>query len=155
MDISLVPWPSNARTSPAPQLQKRGNEKRAGRVWQITMPGSVLTVGMLPVVLMKERTSVQPTSVRVRIMTGNKYTVKHRNFENWSCKGPIVLKIWKRKFAELRNRGIPAGRPGRTIPKLSPIMLFQYSWKYLVLFSELSPIITNYSWRTCSIGMQK
>jgi len=40
------------------------------------------------------------------------------------------------------------GRPGRIIPKLSPIMLFPYSWKYLVLFSELSSIIPNYSWRT-------
>ena len=90
---SLVTRPSNARTSPTPQLRKRGNEEHAGRVWQKTMPGSVLTVGMLPDVLMRERMSVQPTSVRVRLMTGNKYTVEHRNFENWSSKGPIVLKI--------------------------------------------------------------
>jgi len=90
---SLVPRPSNTRTSPVPQLQKCGNEKRVGRVWQITMPGSVLTVGMLPHVLMRERTSVQPISVQVGLMTGSKYTVEHRNFENWSSEGPIVLKI--------------------------------------------------------------
>ena len=92
--ISLVPRPSNVRALPLPlNYKKRGNEKPTGRVWQITMPGSVLTVGTLPHVLMRERTSVQPISVRVQLMTGSKYTVKHRNFENWSSKGPIVLKI--------------------------------------------------------------
>ena len=110
INSSLVPRPSNARTSPAPQLQKRGNEKHTGRVWKITMPGSVLTVGMLPHVLMRERMSVQPISIQVRLMTGSKYKVERRNFENWSNKGPIVLKIWKRKFAEFRNCGIPAGQ---------------------------------------------
>jgi len=78
---SLVPRPSNAGTSSAPQLQKRGNEKRTGRVWKITMPRSVLTAGMLPHVLMRERTSVQPISVRVKLMTGSKYTVEHRNLK--------------------------------------------------------------------------
>ena len=34
--------------------------------------------------VMRERTSLQPTSVRVRLMTGSEYTVEHRNFENWS-----------------------------------------------------------------------
>jgi len=43
--------------------------------------------------------SVQPISIQVRLMTGSKYIVEHRNFENWSSKGPIILKIWKRKFA--------------------------------------------------------
>jgi len=33
---------------------------------------------------MRERTSLQPTSVRVRLLTGSEYTVEHRNFENWS-----------------------------------------------------------------------
>ena len=39
---------------------------------------------MPPSVLMRERTSPQPTSVRVRLMTGSEYTAEHRNFENWS-----------------------------------------------------------------------
>ena len=59
------------------------------------MPGSVLTVRMLPHLLMRERMSVQPISVRVRLMTESKYTVEHRNFENWSIvkDHAIVLKI--------------------------------------------------------------
>jgi len=59
-------------------------------------------------VLMREGTSLQPTSVRVILMTGSEYTVEHRNFENRSSTWPIALKIWKRKFAEFRNRSIPA-----------------------------------------------
>ena len=34
--------------------------------------------------------------------------VEHRNFENWSSTWPIALKIWKRKFANFRDCGIPA-----------------------------------------------
>jgi len=34
---------------------------------------------MLPLVLMRERTSPQPTSIRVRLMT--EYMVEQRNFE--------------------------------------------------------------------------
>jgi len=64
------------------------------------MPGSVLTVGMLPDVLIRERTSVQPTSVRVRLMTGNKYTVEHRNFENWSSKDESC---WRSERGSLLN----------------------------------------------------
>ena len=93
----------NTASWPRPQLQKCGNEKHTGRVWKIPMPRSVLRVGMLPNVLMRGRMSVQPISIQVRLMTGSKYTVEHRNFENWSSKRPIILKIWKRKFAEFRN----------------------------------------------------
>ena len=76
-----------------------------GMVWGKTLPGSVLSTGMPPSVLMRE---LQPTSVRVRLMTGSECTVEHRNFENWSSTWPITLEIWKRKFAEFRSRGIPA-----------------------------------------------
>ena len=62
MCISPVPRPSNVRTSPAPQLQKRGNEKRVERVWKITMPGSVLMVGILP--RMDEGKNVSPANQR-------------------------------------------------------------------------------------------
>ena len=125
---SLVPRPSNAHTSPAPQLQKRGNEKRTKRLGKITMHGSVLTVGMLQHVLMRERASVQPISIRVWLMTGSKDMVEHRNFENWSNKGPIVLKIWKRKFADFRNCGIPAGQlRARLFPR--PFLLVGCVWE--------------------------
>ena len=87
-------------------LDPRPNPR--GRVWGKTLPGSVLSAGMPPSVLMREWTSFQPTSVRVRLMTGSEYTVEHRNFENWSSTCPIALKIWRRKFAEFRDRGIPA-----------------------------------------------
>jgi len=63
-------------------LDPRPNPR--GRVWGKTLPGSVLSAGMLPSVLMRERTSLQPTSVRVRLMAGSEYTVEHRNLENWS-----------------------------------------------------------------------
>ena len=87
-------------------LDPRPNPR--GRVWGKTLPGSVLSAGMPPSVLMREWTSLQPISVRVRLMTGSEYTVEHRNFENWSSTWPIMLKIWKRKFVEFRNRHIPA-----------------------------------------------
>jgi len=67
---------------PLPSLDPRPNLR--GRVWGNTLPGSVLSAGMLPSVLMRERTSLQPTSVQVRLMTGSEYMVEHRSFENWS-----------------------------------------------------------------------
>ena len=80
-----------------------------GRVWGKTLPRSVLSAGMLLSVLMREGTLLQPTSVRVRLMTGSEYTVEHRNFENWSSAWPIALKIWKEEICWIfRNRGIPA-----------------------------------------------
>jgi len=42
----------------------------------ITLPGNVLSAGMLPSVLMRERTPHQSTSVRVLLNTGNEYTVE-------------------------------------------------------------------------------
>ena len=48
----------------------------------IILPGSVLSAGMLPSALMRERTPHQPTSIRV-LMIGSEYTVKHRNFGNY------------------------------------------------------------------------
>ena len=56
----------------------------------------------------KELTSVQPTIVTFWLMTGSKYTVEHRNFENQSSTWPIAWKIWKKKFVEFRNCGISA-----------------------------------------------
>jgi len=87
---------SGSRTSLDPRPNLRG------RVWGETLPRSVLSAGMLPSVLMRERTSLQPTSVRVRLMTGSQYTVDNRNLENWSSAWPIALNlgIWKRKFAD-------------------------------------------------------
>jgi len=52
-----------------------------GRVWGKTLPRSVLSAGMLPLVLMRERPPVQPTSVPVLLMRESEYTVKHRAFE--------------------------------------------------------------------------
>ena len=95
---------------------------------KITRPGSVLTVGMLPHVLMRERMSVQPISIRVRLMTGSKYMVEHRNFENANSKGPILLKMWKRKFADFRNCGIPVGQlQARLLPR--PFLLVGCVWE--------------------------
>ena len=52
-------------------------------------------------------------------MTGNKYTVERRNFENWSSTQPIAMKIFKMKLAGFKNRGIPALKtlPGKVIPQ--------------------------------------
>ena len=81
----------------------------ARKVWGKTLPGSVLSAGMLPLVLMRERSPVQPTSVPVLLMRGSEYMVKHRAFENGIVPDRLmVLKIWKRKFVELRNCGITA-----------------------------------------------
>jgi len=98
--IPIFPWHCMVSLDPRPNPR--------GRVWGKTLPGSVLSTEMPPSVLMRERTSLQPTSVRVRLMTGSEYTVEHRNFENWSSAWPIALKIWKRKFAEFERPGIPA-----------------------------------------------
>jgi len=97
--IPIFPWHCMVSLDPRPNPR--------GRVWGKTLPGSVLSTEMPPSVLMRERTSLQPTSVWVRLMTGSKYMVhvEHRNFEYWSSAWPITLKIWKRKsVAEFRNR---------------------------------------------------
>ena len=96
----IIFWWSLDSLDPRPNLR--------GRIWGKTLPGSVLSAGMLLSVLMREQASLQPTSVRVKLMTGSEYTVEHRKFENWNSTWPIALKIWKRKFAEFRDRGIPA-----------------------------------------------
>ena len=57
-----------------------------GRVWGKALPGSVLSTGILLSVMMRGRTSFQPTSIR---MTGSKYTVEHSNFENRSSTWPL------------------------------------------------------------------
>ena len=44
----------------------------------ITLPRSVLNVGMLSV-LMRERMPHQPTSVKVLPMAGSEYMVEHKN----------------------------------------------------------------------------
>ena len=88
-------------------LDPRPNPR--GRVRGKTLPGSVLSAGMPPWVLMRERMSLQPTSARVRLMTGSEYMVEHRNFEYWNSAWPITLKIWKRKsVADFRNRAFAA-----------------------------------------------
>ena len=46
------------------------------------LPGSVLSAEMLLSALMRERTPLQPTSVRVPLMTGSEDMVEHSNFEN-------------------------------------------------------------------------
>ena len=47
------------------------------------LSGSVLSTEIFLSVLMRERTPLQATSVRVLlIMTGSEYTVERRNFEN-------------------------------------------------------------------------
>ena len=48
------------------------------------------------------KNAFQPTSVRVLLMTGSKYTVERRDFENWSSTWPIVLKIWKWSLQDLK-----------------------------------------------------
>jgi len=73
--------------------------REEGSAWGKTLPGSVLSTGRLMSLLMRQRTSLQPTSRRVRLMTESEYTVEHRNVENWRRTWPIALKIWKRKFA--------------------------------------------------------
>ena len=55
-----------------------------GRDWGKTLPRSVLSAGMPLSVLMRERTSIQPTSIQVRLITGSEYTVEHKNFVNCS-----------------------------------------------------------------------
>ena len=61
-----------------------------GRVWRLILPRSFLRAGMLPSLLMRERTQHQPTSIRVLLMAGT--------FENWSSTWPIVLKVWKQNL---------------------------------------------------------
>ena len=114
----LSPTNSATMSSLAPSLDPRPIPR--GRVWGKTLPGSVLSTGMLPSVLMRERTSLQPTSVRVRLITGSEYTVEHRNFENWSSIWPIALKIWKRKFAEFETRHSSKTLPSKVIPQTLP-----------------------------------
>ena len=88
-------------------LDPRPNPQR--RVWGETMPRGVLSARMLPSVLMRERTSLQPTSVQVRLMTGSKYT---KNVEILKIRVVPDHSRWRSKrgklFAEFRNRGIPA-----------------------------------------------
>ena len=43
---------------------------------------SVLSTEIFLTVLMRERTSLQATGIRVLLMTGSEYTVEHRDFEN-------------------------------------------------------------------------
>ena len=61
-----------------------------GWVWRLILPRSFLRAGMLPSLLMRERTQHQPTSIQVLLMAGT--------FENWSSTWPIVLKVWKRNL---------------------------------------------------------
>ena len=63
---ALVSFPDPpTHALPLPLNYRNMEMKNVGMVWKITMPRSVLTVGMLPHVLMRERTSVQPISVQV------------------------------------------------------------------------------------------
>ena len=72
----LVSFPTRALRLP---LNYRNAEMK--NAWEgSAMPRSVLTLECCHV-LMRERTSVQPISVQVRLMTGSKHTVEHRNFE--------------------------------------------------------------------------
>ena len=57
-------------------LDPRSNLRR--RVWGITLHRSDLSAGMLPSVLMRERTSLQPTSVQVRLMIRGEYAVEQK-----------------------------------------------------------------------------
>jgi len=55
------------------------------------------------------------------------YGRTYGNFENWSSTWPIMLKIWKRKFAEFRNRGISARHfRARILPR--PFLLAGWVW---------------------------
>ena len=58
---------------------------------------SFLRAGMLPSLLMRERTQHQPTSIRVLLMAGT--------FENWSSTWPKCVEGLKTKF---KYHGIPA-----------------------------------------------